>query len=65
MADNRQGALRIALVFTGIAFLLVYPLMTIWPSSTHWFSWIREPVRREVFEKWTSSLFPYSWQVSP
>jgi len=36
MADNRQGALRIALVVSGIAFLLVYPLMIIWPSGWAW-----------------------------
>lgn len=36
MAGNRQGALRIALVVFGIAFLLVYPLMIVWPSGWQW-----------------------------
>jgi hypothetical protein len=36
MAGNREGALRIALVAFGIAFLLVYPLMIVWPSGWAW-----------------------------
>jgi hypothetical protein len=35
MAD-RQRLLRIALVAFGIAFLLVYPLMVVWPSGWAW-----------------------------
>ena len=35
MADRRQ-ALRIALVVAGIACLLVYPLMFVWPSGWAW-----------------------------
>jgi hypothetical protein len=36
MADDRQQALRIALLVFGIAFLLVYPLMIVWPSGWAW-----------------------------
>ncbi|MDP3937621.1 MAG: hypothetical protein Q8R92_05740 [Deltaproteobacteria bacterium] len=36
MAHDRQKSLRIALVVFGIAFLLVYPLMFIWPSGWAW-----------------------------
>jgi hypothetical protein len=36
MTDSRQQALRIALVVFGIAFLLVYPLMIVWPSGWAW-----------------------------
>lgn len=36
MADKRPRALRIALVAFGIAFLLVYPLMIVWPSGWAW-----------------------------
>lgn len=36
MANNRQQALRLALVIFGIAFLLVYPLMVVWPSGWAW-----------------------------
>lgn len=36
MAENRERALRIALVAFGIAFLLVYPLMIYWPSGWAW-----------------------------
>ena len=36
MTDHRHGALRIALVAFGIAFLLVYPLMIVWPSGWAW-----------------------------
>jgi hypothetical protein len=35
MADRHQ-TLRIALVVFGIAFLLVYPLMMVWPSGWAW-----------------------------
>ena len=35
MADQGR-MLRIALIATGIAFLLVYPLMVIWPSGWAW-----------------------------
>jgi hypothetical protein len=35
MAD-RNRLLRIALVAFGIAFLLVYPLMVVWPSGWAW-----------------------------
>jgi hypothetical protein len=35
MAD-RAGLLRIALLAFGVAFLLVYPLMWIWPSGWAW-----------------------------
>jgi hypothetical protein len=35
MADQSR-TLRIALIATGIAFLLVYPLMVIWPSGWTW-----------------------------
>jgi hypothetical protein len=34
--ENRSRLLRIALVAFGIAFLLVYPLMVIWPSGWAW-----------------------------
>jgi hypothetical protein len=36
MADDRRRLLRIALVVCGIAFLLVYPLMVVWPSGWTW-----------------------------
>jgi hypothetical protein len=36
MTDDREGMLRIALVGTGVAFLLVYPLMVVWPSGWTW-----------------------------
>jgi hypothetical protein len=36
MADHRQQGLRIALVVFGVAFLLVYPLMIVWPSGWAW-----------------------------
>jgi hypothetical protein len=35
MADRRQS-LRVALVVFGIAFLLVYPLMWLWPAGWVW-----------------------------
>ena len=34
--DESHRYLRIALVVVGIAFLLVYPLMKIWPSGWSW-----------------------------
>jgi hypothetical protein len=36
MAGNHPGALRIALIVFGVAFLLVYPLMIVWPSGWAW-----------------------------
>ena len=33
---NQSGLLRIALVTFGVAFLLVYPLMIVWPSGWTW-----------------------------
>ena len=36
MANRRRQGLRIALVAFGIAFLLVYPLMVVWPSGWAW-----------------------------
>ena len=33
---ERHRYLRIALVVVGIAFLLIYPLMNIWPSGWSW-----------------------------
>ncbi len=36
MANDRQQTLRVALVVFGIAFLLVYPLMVVWPSGWAW-----------------------------
>jgi hypothetical protein len=36
MSDSRERALRVALVVFGIAFLLVYPLMRVWPSGWAW-----------------------------
>ncbi len=36
MASDRQQPLRIALVAFGIAFLLLYPLMLVWPSGWAW-----------------------------
>jgi hypothetical protein len=36
MANSRQQSLRIALVAFGVAFLLVYPLMVVWPSGWAW-----------------------------
>jgi hypothetical protein len=34
--ETRRRALRIALVVFGIAFLLVWPLMVLWPSGWAW-----------------------------
>lgn len=34
--DNRHRYLQIALVVVGIAFLLLYPLIEIWPSGWAW-----------------------------
>ena len=36
MADSRQQRLRIALVVFGFAFLLLYPLLIVWPSGWAW-----------------------------
>jgi hypothetical protein len=36
MSSNRQQMLPAALVIFGIAFLLVYPLMFVWPSGWAW-----------------------------
>jgi hypothetical protein len=36
MADGRDPKLRVALILFGIAFLLVYPLMIVWPSGWAW-----------------------------
>ena len=36
MANDRQQMLRVALVVFGVAFLLVYPLMVVWPSGWAW-----------------------------
>ena len=36
MGDSHLGALRIALVVFGLTFLLVYPLMVLWPSGWMW-----------------------------
>jgi hypothetical protein len=36
MADRREQSLRIALIAFGVAFLLVYPLMIVWPSGWTW-----------------------------
>ena len=36
MTANRESMLRIALVGTGVVFLLVYPLMVVWPSGWTW-----------------------------
>jgi hypothetical protein len=34
--DNRHRYLQIALIVVGIAFLLIYPLIEIWPSGWGW-----------------------------
>ncbi|OUL25762.1 DUF6632 domain-containing protein [Nostoc sp. 106C] len=34
--DERHRYLQIALIIVGIAFLLIYPLMKIWPSGWLW-----------------------------
>ena len=36
MSEDRRSKLRVALVAFGIAFLLVYPLMVVWPSCWAW-----------------------------
>ena len=36
MRDDRSGKLRIALRVFGAAFLLVHPLMVVWPSGWAW-----------------------------
>jgi len=45
MNDNRDRLLRVALVASGIAFLLVYPLMRVWPSGWTW-----QPAQHEYEE---------------
>ena len=35
--DERHRYLRIALIVVGIAFLLIYPLMKVWPSGWAWY----------------------------
>ena len=36
MEDSKRGYLRIALALAGVAFLLIYPLMHLWPSGWAW-----------------------------
>jgi hypothetical protein len=36
MEDSKRSHLRIALIATGVAFLLIYPLMHLWPSGWAW-----------------------------
>jgi hypothetical protein len=36
MADARRGYLQVALAVSGVAFLLVYPLMHVWPAGWAW-----------------------------
>jgi hypothetical protein len=36
MTASHDQCLRVALVVFGVAFLLVYPLMVIWPSGWRW-----------------------------
>jgi len=36
MTGSREQRLRIALIVFGVAFLLVYPLMIVWPSGWAW-----------------------------
>jgi len=36
MATDREPMLRVALIVFGVAFLLVYPLMVVWPSGWAW-----------------------------
>jgi len=36
MAGDRRQGLRVALMVFGIVFLLVYPLMLVWPSGWMW-----------------------------
>jgi hypothetical protein len=36
MAQDRKQMLRFALIAFGIAFLLIYPLMLLWPSGWTW-----------------------------
>ncbi len=36
MLDNDPKALRISLIAFGIAFLMVYPMMIVWPSGWAW-----------------------------
>jgi hypothetical protein len=36
MAGDRRQGLRVALLVFGIIFLLVYPLMVVWPSGWSW-----------------------------
>ena len=36
MPSDKKGLLRIALIAFGIAFLLIYPLMILWPSGWAW-----------------------------
>jgi hypothetical protein len=40
--QDRDRLLRIALVVFGVAFLLVYPLMVVWPSG-----WVWQPSQHE------------------
>ena len=36
MPHNEHKALRISLIVFGIAFLMIYPLMIVWPSGWAW-----------------------------
>lgn len=36
MSSDKKGLLRISLIAFGIAFLLIYPLMILWPSGWAW-----------------------------
>jgi hypothetical protein len=36
MSQDKPKSLRIVLIAFGIAFLLVYPLMIVWPSGWAW-----------------------------
>jgi uncharacterized protein DUF6632 len=36
MEDSKRRYLKIALLLSGIAFLLIYPLMRLWPSGWAW-----------------------------
>jgi hypothetical protein len=51
MANSRRQGLRVALVAFGVAFLLVYPLMVVWPSGWAW-----QPSQRE-YEQITVGLY--------
>ena len=51
MSEGDRGALRAALVLFGLVFLLVHPLMHVWPSGWRW-----EPPQHE-YEQMIAGIY--------